>query len=104
MTNSLVKTDTSEVTNDWQEKMNRQRMNDTILKQGRNEPYTPLENLKWGWTVGEVAEFDYLWKEGHAITDIASYFNREVDEIAIIAFDRARMDKIKPRKNGIFGC
>lgn len=103
MISSLEKTDTSAATKeDQREIQHRERMNDILKKQGHDKAYTPLESINWEWTIGEVAQFDYLWKEGHAIENIASYLKKEVDDIAIIAFDRARKGKIKPRKNGVF--
>lgn len=66
-------------------------------------PYIVLEDLNMDWDKEDVKKFDYLWKEGRSIQEIAKRFKRQQDEIAVIILDRSRKGKISKRKNGILG-
>lgn len=56
-----------------------------------------------GWRSSEVEEFDYLYNEGYSLWDIARYFKRDPDEVAVLMMDRIRRGKIQKRETGAFG-
>lgn len=75
---------------------------DKLMKEERMDTYIALEEMDYTWDLKEVHEFDELWTTGreegkspeYLIRDIAEYFGREEDEIAILALDRGRKGKI----------
>ena len=64
------------------------------------ELYIPLEELDndWIWTVGDVKDFDQLWKEDVPIKEMAKFFDCYEATILVMAFDRLIKGQIKPRK------
>lgn len=64
------------------------------------ELYIPLEELdeEWIWTVGEVKEFDRLWKLKIPVREMAKILGCYEATIVIMAFDRLIKGEIKPRK------
>lgn len=63
--------------------------------------YLALEELDFVWSTKQVEEFDNLWSEGMSLKNISLYFNRDIDELAILLIDRARKGKAKQRRYGI---
>lgn len=70
-------------------------------KKGGRTLYIACEEMDFYWTVSELMHFRYMWNQGKSITDIASYFNRDPDEVGILIIDQARQNLIKPRKGGL---
>ena len=64
------------------------------------ELYLPLEELgsEWIWTVGEIHQFDDLWKAGMPIKDMAEYFNKHESTILVVWLDRYIQGKLEPRE------
>lgn len=73
------------------------------MKQERNYIYTALEELDFTWSMDEVLEFEEMWNQGVSLVDIAEYFGRTHEEVAVLVMDRALKGKIKPRESGIWG-
>jgi hypothetical protein len=71
------------------------------MKNERLSTYVALEELNFVWSKKEVKDFEYLWKKGHSIEDISNYFDRDIDEVALLVMDRARKNKVKPRGSGV---
>lgn len=69
----------------------------------RNEIYTACENWDFHWDLKDIRVFDRMWIEGMDLEDIAKAFERDIDEVALLAMDRKKQGKIEQRKNGIFG-
>lgn len=70
-----------------------------------NALYIPLEqaDINWKWTPNEVSHFDWLWKTGVSLMDIAEKLSRPPVEIVIMIIDRELRGKLKPRKGGFYG-
>ncbi|GAB7387398.1 hypothetical protein BSNK01_12340 [Bacillaceae bacterium] len=79
------------------------RLEEFYMQQSRRNIYVACEDMDFVWDERDVEEFDRMWQEGFSIWDIARAFNRDPDEVALLAMDRARKRKIKKRKNGVFG-
>ncbi|RAL20838.1 helix-turn-helix domain containing protein [Thermoflavimicrobium daqui] len=73
------------------------------IKYQRQNIYTALEDLNFHWDEKEVLQFDQMWQKGVNLWDISRFFNRHIDEVAILAIDRARSGAIQPRQGGAFG-
>ena len=62
------------------------------------------EDMDFVWKDHQVVLFEEMWNRGMHIKDIAKLLRREVDEVFVLALDRARAGAIKKREGGIFGC
>lgn len=65
--------------------------------------YVACEEVDMIWDERDVTAFDSMWNEGFSIDDIASSFERDVDEVALLVMDRARNGYISKRKNAFRG-
>lgn len=65
--------------------------------------YTALEDLNFHWDYDQVKEFKQMWKKGFSIQEMAEYFGRPQEEVAVLILDRAMKDCIKPREGGLWG-
>ena len=65
--------------------------------------YIALEELDFLWSLQDVKAFDRMWEQGLSVYEIAKALNRDPDEIAVLAIDRARKGKIGQRKGGAYG-
>lgn len=74
----------------------------TALKY-QDSDYIALEELDFLWYPEDVLEFDQMWNAGKGIFELAEYFGRSTDEIAVLAIDRRIKKAIKPRPQGIWG-
>jgi hypothetical protein len=72
-------------------------------RQKQRNDYIALEELDFTWNRQEVREFDELWNAGYSLEYIAEHFDRDVDEVAILAMDLAIKGKIGRRPGGVFG-
>ena len=79
------------------------RKNDSRKMRPREELYIALSELDFSWYPGEVEQVAQLWREGLHIADIAEKMKRDIDEVAILIMDLARKNKVRRRKNGVFG-
>lgn len=73
------------------------------MKREHGKLYVVCENLDFTWSRDDVAAFRELWREGHAVPDIAKYFNRKEEEIALLVIDQSRKGFIKQRRGGLLG-
>jgi hypothetical protein len=93
----------------WIPKRNEQNskkwIESTYMKKKSQAIYMALDddNLNFFWDEKEVLMFDELWKSDTNIIDIAEFFDRDPDEVVILAIDRARKGFIGKRKGGIVG-
>ncbi|WP_035350195.1 hypothetical protein [Fictibacillus gelatini] len=77
------------------------RLEQRYMKKRRCNIYIALEELDFIWSYKEIEEFDQLWREGYSLNYISDYFNRDIDEVAILLIDRTKKGYCKPRENGI---
>ena len=61
------------------------------------------EDMDFAWKEHQVVLFEEMWRRGVPIADIAKLLRREVDEVFVLALDRARAGAIRKREGGIFG-
>ena len=78
-------------------------MNVVELKHQRQNIYLACENLDFVWDERDVGAFDHMWNEGMSIWDIAKAFDRDPDEVVILAIDRVKKGNIQKRKGGVWG-
>lgn len=68
----------------------------------RAMPYIALEEIDFLWSLEDVYEFELMWTKGveketpihELIHEIAEYFNRDVDEVAVLVMCRKRKGRI----------
>ncbi|MFB6364503.1 hypothetical protein ACFCP7_10615 [Paenibacillus elgii] len=65
--------------------------------------YIACNDLDFDWRESEVASFEQAWNDGLSIKEIAKAFNRDPDEVAILAMDRCRCGAISERPGGAWG-
>ncbi|WP_052807137.1 hypothetical protein [Risungbinella massiliensis] len=65
--------------------------------------YIALEELNFFWDEREIEDFRKMWSAGFSILDIARMFDRDPDEVLILAIDQGKQELIEPRKGGVFG-
>lgn len=73
------------------------------MKHERKNIIVALEDLDFIWCEEEVKEVIEMWERGIPLDMIASNFDRDQDEVAILIMHLARKNQIKPRVGGIFG-
>lgn len=78
-------------------------INSLHLVQTRRNIYTALEDMDFTWSMSEVEKFDEYWNAGVALATVARILERDADECAILAMDRARQGKIHAREYGVYG-
>lgn len=69
----------------------------------RMNVYIACENMNFLWDFSEVEKFGEMWRSGIPIDHIAKNLGRSEDEVALLAMDRAKKRRIKPRKGGVYG-
>lgn len=79
------------------------RKNDSRKMRPREELYIALSELDFSWYPGEVEQVAQMWREGLHIAKIAEMLERDIDEAAVLIMDLARKNKVRRRKNGVFG-
>lgn len=89
----------------WSAERIERKMERDYMKRKSSAIYMALEdeNLNYFWDEKEVLMFDQLWNNGTNIIDISEFFDRDPDEVVILAIDRARKGFIGKRKGGIVG-
>lgn len=65
--------------------------------------YIILEDMEFGWNSQKIKKFDQYWNDGVSLWDIARIFEKDPDEISLVAMDRLRNEAISERKGGAFG-
>ncbi len=60
-------------------------------------------DIDFSFTTGQVAKVEELWEQGESLEAISEQVRRKPLEVALLIMDRAEREKIRPRKNGIFG-
>lgn len=75
----------------------------TYLKKQSRKVYLALEDLDFCWDEKEIEDFRKMWDAGFSILDIAAAFDRDPDEVLILAIDQGKHEKIQPRQGGVFG-
>ncbi len=66
--------------------------------------YMACENCDFVWTEKQLQEFRLQWASGVSIQQMARYFDRDADEVIILAIDQAQHEEIHPRPGGILGA
>jgi hypothetical protein len=78
------------------------RIENNYLRVKRLFTYIALEEIDFIWSLEDVHEFDEMWKHGikqgktaeELIPEIAEYFGRTHEEIAVLVMDRGMKGKI----------
>jgi hypothetical protein len=78
------------------------RIENDYLRVKRLFTYIALEDIDFIWSLEDVHEFDEMWKHGikkgksseELIKEIAEYFGRTHEEIAVLVMDRGMKGKI----------
>lgn len=65
--------------------------------------YTALEEMNFHWDFDQVKEFKKMWRKGFSLIDIAEYFDRPQEEVAVLLIDQSMKSFVKARKGGLFG-
>lgn len=73
------------------------------MKKRSRKLYIACEDMNFVWCESEVREIERMWQGGLSIEDMAKSFDRDVDEVAVLIMDLAKQERIKERKNGVFG-
>lgn len=68
-----------------------------------SELYTACEDCDFIWTTQQLEYFRRQWNAGVGIQQIAEYFDRDADELIILAIDQARQGEIQPRIGALLG-
>ncbi|ANB66178.1 hypothetical protein GFC29_3849 (plasmid) [Anoxybacillus sp. B7M1] len=71
------------------------------LVKSRREIYIVLDEFDLEWRTPDILQFQEWWHKGFSLEWIASYFDRDIDELAIVAIDQARRGYICIRPYGI---
>jgi hypothetical protein len=89
----------------WSADRAERKVGEAYMKKRSQALYMALDDddINFFWDEKEVMRFDELWKNGTNILDIAEFFNRDPDEVVVLAIDRARKGFIGKRKGGIVG-
>lgn len=74
----------------------------SFMKDDNKSLYIACEDIEFKWNLHQVREFDKLWKRGvkngvspiRLIIELAEYFDRPQEEIAILAIDRGMKGRI----------
>ncbi|MBP1999731.1 hypothetical protein J2Z69_000750 [Paenibacillus shirakamiensis] len=69
----------------------------------RNKLLIACEEMDFTWSDSEVKEFVSMWKAGISIEQMAAKFERDPDEVLVLAIDRCRADSIGKRSGGARG-
>lgn len=72
------------------------------MKKIRKNVYICCEEMDFIWSMKEVLEFDMAWNhkknqgknQMEIINELAEYFDRDPDEIGLLAIDRAKKGRI----------
>lgn len=77
----------------------------TTSKLRPKELYIALDNLDidFTWYPDEVDHVIQAWESGMHIADIATAFDRSINEVFLLLFDLASKSKISEREGGIYG-
>jgi len=59
-----------------------------------------LEDIDFTWTAEQIALFREMWQAGVSLSDMAEKFDRDVDEVVLLAMHEARQKRIFPRAGG----
>ena len=68
------------------------------LTKSSNRIIVACEDLNFVWSDKEVRDFRYLWRKKMPIQDIAAYFKRTNEEVAILVFDQGLKGFLDPEK------
>jgi hypothetical protein len=86
------------------EKMSRTKKGEDALKSRPQKPlYIALEGLDFTREPAEVVRAIELYNQGVHYADIAAYFRRDGDEVALLLMDLLRKGKISRREGGCYG-
>ncbi len=73
------------------------------LKREFGQLHIACEEMDFTWSLRQVRSFREMWNEGNSIHEMAAYFRRAEEEIALLILDQASRGMIEPRKGGLFG-
>jgi hypothetical protein len=75
-----------------------------VPSSAKTKRYIALIDLEFGFDpYHEVALFRELWKEGYSIYSMATYFQRDPDEMLVLYIDQVRRGLISERPGGLGG-
>lgn len=60
-------------------------------------------DIDLSFTLQQVEKVEELWISGEPLQKIAKQIRRKPLEVALLVMDRAELEEIEPRGNGIFG-
>lgn len=60
-------------------------------------------NIDMSFSMQQVKEVEALCNQGDSLSSIAKHIKRKPLEVALLIMDRAELEEIEPRGNGIFG-
>jgi hypothetical protein len=75
------------------------------MKEKLSYRYIALENIEidFVWDERDVVSVDMLWEKGYAIDFIAAEFNRPINDLFALLWDRLEQGFIQERPGGIYG-
>ncbi|UOF90822.1 helix-turn-helix domain containing protein [Fodinisporobacter ferrooxydans] len=73
------------------------------MTQERKQLYIALEDMDFIWDMKDIERVERMWEDGISIQAMSRRLDRDTDEIAVLIIDRVRKEKIKPRREGVFG-
>ena len=77
-------------------------IHNSIMKDDNKSLYIACEDIEFKWNIHQVREFDQLWRRGikagrassELIKDLAKFFKRSTEEVAILVIDRGMKGRI----------
>ncbi|WP_051289634.1 hypothetical protein [Paenibacillus massiliensis] len=72
-------------------------------KNSRRNIYIACEEMDFTWDPAEVREFERMWKSGVSVKEMGVHFNRDPDEVLVLAVDRMQHGTIQKRPRGALG-
>lgn len=75
------------------------------MKDKLSKRYIALENIEidFVWDEHDVVDVDKLWETGYAIDFIAAEFERPINDVFALLWDRLEHGFIQERPGGIYG-
>jgi hypothetical protein len=73
------------------------------MTEKRQQIYIALEDVDFIWCPKEVKDVDAMWNMGLSIEVIADSFERSINDVFVLLWDRLEKGSIKERKGSIWG-
>jgi hypothetical protein len=75
----------------------------SYMTEKRQSIYIALEDVNFIWCPKEVKDVDAMWNMGLSIEVIADSFERSINDVFVLLWDRLEKGSIKKRKGSIWG-